>query len=186
MNFSEFIYHLTENAVSTNYAPVTISLTVVVSLAIGYISKSLTKMKFLNTLLEVFAIEIIFIFLFLVVQDNIYAERKKEVLDTFNNLDYNYSGDVKTDFNVLTWREGLNLIRQNPYELGYYITSADLLVENFSDYELATIILEKAININKYDPVPPDLCRRLKIYYEHLPNTRPNLDKDCNKEIIVL
>ncbi len=84
---------------------------------------------------------------------------------------------------ITTWQEGISLIKKYPREISYYCKTADLLAKD-KDYESATTLIELGLDFIKQNPVPPELCKRLKKYYKHLKD-RPTLDNNCNKLHIV-
>lgn len=79
-----------------------------------------------------------------------------------------------------TWERGLEAIKKNPTEIGYYLTTADLL-EKEQEYYAAMILLESGLD---YFPEPPlPICERLQLYYEKLDlENRPSVSK-CKKII---
>jgi hypothetical protein len=88
-----------------------------------------------------------------------------------------------TDKNITNWREGFKKLEGCPREIGYLITTADYLVNEYKNYEAASLLLELSLDYLPTNPMPTDVCARLINYYNKLPEKRISLDSSCIKVI---
>ncbi|MFW6275360.1 MAG: hypothetical protein ACOC2M_01860 [bacterium] len=84
---------------------------------------------------------------------------------------------------ITDWRSGIEKIEGCPKEIGYLITTADYLVKDYKNYEAAALILEISLDYLPSNPMPPDICTRLRKYYKHLPNKKMIINEKCEKEV---
>ena len=189
MTLSERLYNIAESAVDVSNTIIMIFISVAISFAIGYLIKKYLIDFIRNEILSHFSsavtIQIFLIIIFFLVKDNVQAVRIETLDQFFNELETNGRYEQTKDYVITTWRGGLEAIRSNPKEKGYYLKTADIFVEKFGDYESAAKTLEYGLRVLKAYPIPPDFCERLKLYNQELPSNRPRLNNDCEKEIIV-
>jgi len=173
------IYQFIESAVSLNYIFLTLTLTVVSSLILGIITSAVTK----NVIGGIFTFvisELILIAAFFFVRDKVQIARLNEIKKVMYSIEEkNYYPPVGQNVFISSWREGLQLIKKNPTEIGLYLKTVKYL-EDEKDYESASSLIGLGLDFMHYKKIPTILCDKLQSYYKHLPN-RPKLDKGCKK-----
>lgn len=176
---TDLVFELAESAVSLQKAffsfALSLAASAIAALVFGRIRESLKAAVFAGIVLE-----IILILLFFQVRDYVKEYRLKLITETLSSIPVDVETcDRKIKF-ISNYRDGLELIKLCPIEVGYYIKTADIL-EQDRDYESAATLIELGLDIlPPYETLPMSLCERLLRYYEHLPNRTP-LDSDCTK-----
>lgn len=105
--------------------------------------------------------------------------RQQRIYELYRTLDQaSTRSRGETTSHVRSWRDGLDAIRSNPQEIGYYMRTGELL-ENEHDYRSAITLLE--LGLNHFEDPPVILCSQLERYYTIAkPPNRPRM-RECVK-----
>ena len=176
---NETWFNIAQSATSPNNILTSLLLTVISSLVIGAIFYKKIRNSVRDASIGFMISEIILVLILFSVKDNVKSERLKYINKVMLELDINSFSCNYTDNQITDWKTGVNCIKLCPKEIGYYITTCDLL-EKEKDYESAVTLIELGLDFIRIFPPPPPLCERLQRYYKMLPN-RTMIDNNCNK-----
>lgn len=164
-----------EAAVSPSNIAITIIGAIFASLILGAFLGNIRK-SLRDGLLSFLIFELLFIVLYISVKDNVSSYRYRVIKETM--LKININNDVENrSIEINSWFSGLKAIEKCPSEVGYYLITTDYL-EKEKDYESAALLIELGLDFIRQSPIPPPLCKKLRIYYKHLKN-KPEITKDC-------
>jgi hypothetical protein len=174
----ELLFRYVEPAVSAEYTVLTLSLFFVSSIVLGLITGKLSKSSLRDGLITFCITQIFLLILYFFLRNTVQSERLKTITERMGRVE-NSSKCPNSYVRIINWLDGLTAIEECPREVGYYLTTCDIL-EKEQDYESAAILIEIGLNFIQISPPPPPLCQRLQRYYKHL-SKAPNLDINCNK-----
>lgn len=164
-----------ESAVSPSNIVITLIVALIASLILGMILGKIKK-SVRDGFYSFLIFELIFILLYFTLKDNVAGYRNKTIKNTMLNINMEISKNEKP-IEINSWYSGLKAIEKCPTEIGYYLTTTDYL-EKEKDYESAALLIEMGLDFIKISPIPPPLCKKLRIYYKHLKG-KPMLPEDC-------
>uniref|UniRef100_UPI003217A275 hypothetical protein n=1 Tax=uncultured Draconibacterium sp. TaxID=1573823 RepID=UPI003217A275 len=169
----EQFFEIFESAVSpTNVAIsfiVSIIASLIIGLALGNIGGSV-----IGGVVSFILCEIIFVMLYFAIRDKVAEFRYSEIKETMLSAQISR---VQANPNITSWQTGLEAIKDDPNEIGYYIVTTDYL-EKEKDYNSAALLIEMGLDFIKKSPIPRPLCDKLRRYYKYLEN-RPEINDNC-------
>lgn len=178
----EILVQIFEGALKTS----NIVYTILISLLISFISWLITRKK--SEFVGV-AVAIMMIIGQYILYRALFDKVKSEQTTYIETRMYDFidTGKIRNCFEsetyITDWRSGFKKIESCPKEIGYLITTADYLVKDYKNYEAASLLLEISLDYLPSNPMPPDICERLKKYLEYLPDKNYFLDDNCIKNV---